>query len=336
MIRRTLLLSLGGIVLISFLFGAYFYRKNLSEMRAIGETCFMQTVNAELEKKQKLLNLPFSSCGVWTDTIPLTIRITTKGGINTFKVDPEKSARNISKIFVLRGIHSVICEESPLSANSLTALWLQFLNAKEVDAEVSIRIAVTDLNKEVLYSFNNGKNYAEVLSSTMFIAYVGNRCEIEVCGFMYSSFKQIIFYHWYPFLWILLGAIVFSSLLYYVYRLMQRLVKVETDANIYQLRPGLLFDTHQQILLRGKEKIRMAPQSSLILKLFLDAPEHTLSYKEIIEGVWKEDKSATIRRFTVASSKLCNVLEKYDCPIDFKRVGTECYRLIFLDDKKNG
>lgn len=336
MIRRTLLLSLGGIVLISFLFGAYFYRKNLSEMRAIGETCFMQTVNAELEKKQKLLNLPFSSYGVCTDTIPLTIRITTEKGTRKFRVDEQKSRKNVSRILTIRSIHSLVCEESPLSADSLAALWTQSLAAKEVNAEVSIRIAVTDFDGKATFFFSEGKSHEDFPSTLASVTYVGNRCEIEVCGFMYSSFKQIIFYHWYPFLWILLGAIVFSSLLYYVYRLMQRLVRVETDANIYQLRPGLLFDTHQQILLRGKEKIRMAPQSSLILKLFLDAPEHTLSYKEIIEGVWKEDKSATIRRFTVASSKLCNVLEKYDCSIDFKRVGTECYRLIFMDDKKNG
>lgn len=334
MIRQTLLLLLaGGIIVISFLTGTYFYRKNLSEMRAIGETCFINTLTAELEKKQKQLNIPFSSSGVLiADTTSFFVRITSAEGTKIFRVDEKKSTRNISKNSLVRGMHSFIWEENPLSPDSLNVLWLQSLVVHKVNAATSIRISVANLDEKASYYFSNGVNYADFPSSTMFVAYLGKRCEVEVCGFMHHTFVEVILHRWLPFLG--LGVVVSIFFFYVVYWLVSRFpAKFKDNPDIYQLRPGLLFDARLQIVLKGRKKRNIAPQSCLILKLFLDAPEHTLSYSEIIEGVWKEDKTATIRRFTVASSRLCNMLKKYDCPIDFKRVGTDRYRLIFLNDK---
>lgn len=334
MIRQTLLfLLIGGIIAIFFLTGMHFYRKNLSEMRAIGETCFINTLTAELEKKQKQLNIPFSSSGVLiADTTSFFVRITSAEGTKIFRVDEKKSTRNISKNSLVRGMHSFIWEENPLSPDSLNVLWLQSLVVHKVNAATSIRISVANLDEKASYYFSNGVNYADFPSSTMFVAYLGKRCEVEVCGFMHHTFIEVILHRWLPFLG--LGVVVSIFFFYVVYWLVSRFpANFKDNPDIYQLCPGLLFDARLQIVLKGRKKRNIAPQSCLILKLFLDAPEHTLSYSEIITGVWKEDKSATIRRFTVASSRLCNMLEKYDCPIDFKRVGTDRYRLIFLNDK---
>lgn len=335
MIRRALLfLLIGGVIAASFLVGRHFYRRNLSEMRAISETCFRNVLTAELEKKQKQLNVPLSSSGVQiVDTTSFFVRITSAEGTKIFRVDEKKNTRNISKNSLVRGMHSLIWEENPLSPDSLNMLWLQSLVAHKVNATTSIRMSVINLDEKASYFFSNGVNYADFPSSTMFVAYAGNRCEVEVCGFLHHTFIGVILHKWSSFLG--LGVIVSIFFFYVVHWSASRFsVNFKDNPDIYELCPGLLFDARLQIMLKGRKKKSIAPQSCLILKLFLDAPEHILSYSEIIEGVWKEDKSATIRRFTVASSRLCNMLEKYDCPIDFKRVGTDRYRLIFLNDKK--
>lgn len=227
MIRQTLLLLLaGGIIVISFLTGTYFYRKNLSEMRAIGETSFIHTLTVELEKKQKQLNIPFSSLGIVTDTIPLTIRIITKEGMKTFKVDSAKSRKNLSQILKMRSIHSLICEESPLSADSLNRSWFQSLHMQGINVETSICLSIMDLYENVSHSRSKGKSYAASGSCLAFVTYVGDRCEIKVSGFIPYSFWQVIFYHTCPFLWILLGVIILFSILYYIYWLMRRPPKV--------------------------------------------------------------------------------------------------------------
>lgn len=355
MIRQTLLLLLaGGIIVISFLTGTYFYRKNLLEMRAIGETCFINTLTAELEKKQKQLNIPFFSSGVCTDTLSSSIRIITNEGIKTFEVDSAKSRRNLSQALRMRSMHSFICEESPLSADSLNRSWFQSLLTQGVNVETSIRLSIMDLYENVSHSRNKGKSYAASASCLSFVTYVGDRCEIEVRGSMPYSFWQVVFYHGYPFLWILLGVIILFSILYYIYWLMRRPPKVklvtkevthevikfvkDVDLNepeCYRLFPNLVFDVKHQMLLEGDKKIKLPPQSCLILKLFLDAPCHTLTDEEIIKGIWPKAPGMDIHRFSMAYSRLCRLLAKHGFIIKFIRVESQHYRLILPEYNEN-
>lgn len=355
MIRQTLLLLLaGGIIVISFLTGTYFYRKNLSEMRILGERCFINTLTAELEKKQKQLNIPFSSLGIVTDTIPLTIRIITKEGIKTFKVDSVKSRRNLSQILKVRSIHSLICEESPLSADSLNRSWFQSLHTQGMNVETSVCLSIMDLYDNVSHSSSKGESYAASDSCLSFVIYVGDRCEIEVNGFMPCSFWQVVCYHRYPFLGILLGVITLFSILYYIYWLMRRPPKVKlvtkevthevikfvkdvdlTEPECYRLFPNLFFDVKHQMLLVGDKKIKLPPQSCLILKLFLDAPSHTLTDEEILKGIWPKVPGTDIHRFSMAYSRLCRLLAKHGFIIKFRRVDSQHYRLILPEYNEN-
>lgn len=355
MIRRALLfLLIGGVIAASFFVGRLFYRKNLSEIRAISETCFRNALTAELEKKQKQLNMPFFSSGVGTDTLSSSIRIITKEGIKTFKVDSAKSRRNLSQIFKMRSIHSLICEESPLSADSLNRSWFQSLHRQGMNVETSIRLSIMDLYENVSHSRSKGEGYVASASCLSFVAYVGDRCEIEVNGFIPCSFGQVIFYHWCPFLWILLGVIILFPLLYYIYWLMRRPPKVElvtkeithevikfvkdvdlNEPEFYQLFPNLVFDSKHQMLLDGDKKIKLPPQSCLILKLFLDAPCHTLTDEEILKGVWPKAPGMDIHRFSMAYSRLCRLLATHGFIIKFRRVDSQSYRLIVPEYNEN-
>lgn len=316
-------------------------------MRALADTCLVGTLENELEKKQKQLNIPYYFSGVAPDTVSLTLRITTAEGTKVFKVDAEKSKRNISRSHINRSLHSIVCEERPLSPDSLNLLWNQALIAVDIEAQTSVHISVTDFHERISYSKSQGEDYAASPSSFALVAYVGSCCEVEVCGFMSYSFWQVILFHCYPFIWILVGAITLLSISYYVYRLVNRPPKVvirevtqfvqSTDLNaseVYELASGFLLDTKRQMLLLGEKGVKLAPQAYFILKLFLDAPEYTLSDNQIVESIWPEDKTADIRRFSTASSRLCAAFREQGLFIKFKRVGSMKYRLILSEDVK--
>lgn len=298
-------------------------------MCVVADSCFVNVLTSELESKQKDMNIPyFAACS--SDSIPKEIRITTAEGTKTFRIDPAKSRRNVSRSSILRGLHSVICEESPLSPDTLNALWVTSLGTNEISAVTSVHISITDFHENVSY-LTSWDTVAAVPSSMAFTSYAGDRCEIEICGFMQYSFWQVIWFHWMPFLGLCVVTMPLLLFLYYIYRVSRRPGKVEVvveGVGLYQLYSGLQFDAKRQVLLKGVEVINLAPQSCIILKLFLDAAEYTLSDEEILNGVWAKDKTSSIRRFSVASSRLCNVLKKQGFLIEFKRVDTSHYRML--------
>lgn len=299
-------------------------------MCVVADTCFVNVLTSKLESKQKEMDIPyFVSCT--SDSISQEVRITTSEGTKTFKIDPVKSRRNVSRSSILRGLHSVICEESPLSPDTLNALWATALGANKISATTSVCISITDFHERVSYLMSRDA-VAAVSSSLAFTSYVGNRCEIEICGFLQYSLWQIIRFHWIPFLGLCMVTITLLPLLYYIYRLSRRPEEIEVMAegvDIHRLCPGFRFDAKRQVLLKGDEVINFAPQSCVILRLFLDAAEHTLSDEEILNGVWPKDKTRSIRRFSVASSRLCSALKKQGFLIEFKRVDADHYRMLF-------
>lgn len=315
-------------------------------MCVVADSCFVNVLTSELESKQKDMNIPyFVACS--SDSIPKEIRITTAEGTKTFRIDPAKSQRNISRSAIVRDLHSIICEESPLSPDTLNALWVTSLGMNEISALTSVRISITDFHENVSYSMSRD-TVTFTSSSLIFTSYIGNRCEIEICGFLQYSFWQVIWFHWMPFLGLCVVTVVLLLLLYYTYRLtscstekvevikeevVREVVKFVKNAetekvDVYQLCPELLFDVKRQALLRGAEVINLAPQSCVILKLFLDAANCTLADEAILDGVWPKDKTRSIRRFSVASSRLCNALKKQGFLIEFKRVDADHYRMI--------
>lgn len=344
------LLFIGILVVFSSLLCISFYQKNATAMRTQAENIFVHILTSELHKKVVELKLPFSS---WSnsDTVPLTIRITNAEGVKVYKVDAEKSRKNISHNSMERSLHSIVWEESPLSLDTLNKLWADTLHMLKIYAKTTTCVSTNTLSGKALTSVSVGDN-GRIDFSPHFVFYVGNRCEIEVTGFLEHSWWMVCLYHWSPFLWILAGVALILFLSRSFYLLTHRPTKIEilkeevicevikevpvsvyvkeldnVKPKVYQLQSELLFDAHRQVLvLNGADK-NLAPQSCVILKLFLDAPNYTLTDTEILKKVWGK-REATIKDFTVACARLRNSLEKAGFSVLFRRVGHDQYRMI--------
>lgn len=334
-------------VTLSFLLSAHFYRRNVTAMQAQAEGLFVATLTSELHKKVVDANLFYSSLRR-SDTIPLTICITTEQGEKVYKVDPTKSRKNISQNPVERSLHTIVCEENPLSADSLNRRWTDTLRIQNIYASTAMRVSAVTLQDKTLVSTSPGY----VASSPRFVSYIGNRCEIEVTGCLAYSWWAVCLFDWFPFLWSGVGVLSAFFLLYLFYCLTHRPPKIEVvkeevirevikevpvpvcvkepdnvNLKIYQLQPNLLFDAHKQVLMWNGVEKALAPQSCVILRTFLDATDYTLTDTEILYSVWGK-KDASIKTFTAACARLRNSLSEVGYSVLFKRVGSNQYRMI--------
>lgn len=354
--KYTLLtLLIGGAIALSFLIGTYFYQRNVSAMRVEAESLFVHTLTSELQKRKEMLSLPNFSSRENPDTIPLVVYITTEEGRRMYKVDAVKSRKNISRNSGERFLHSVVCEKSPLPPDTLSGLWSEVLHAHKIRAKAAVRIVATDLHGKT--STFRSLGGSESASSTFCaVSYVGSRCEIEVIGFLEYLWTGVYLYDWLPFLWLAIGDVLIIFLSCSFYKLMRRPAKIQVvevpypvvvekevplkiyvkemnQVDAYQLRPGLLLDNREQILLLDGKRIGLASQSYHVLKLFWDAPDHTLTDDEILDGVWAKKGAATIKDFTVANNRLRKALGKVGFFIDFRRVDGYKYRMIVRDNQ---
>lgn len=345
--KYILLIALS--VTLSFLLSTRFYQKNVTAMQAQAEELFVATLTSELHKKVAEANMPYSYVRS-SDTIPLTICIRTEQGEKVYKVDPTKSRRNISQQSIERSLHTIVCEENPLSADSLNRRWADTLRTQNIYARTAMRVSAVTLEDKTLVSTSPGY----LASSPCFVYYIGNRCEIEVTGCVAYSWWAVCLFDWFPFLWSGIGVLSAFFLLYFFYRLTHRPPEIEVikeevirevvkevpvpvrvkesdnvNLKIYQLQSNLLFDAHKQVLVWNGVEKTLAPQSCIILRTFLDAPDYTLTDTEILHSVWGK-KDTSIKTFTAACARLRNSLSEVGYSVLFKRVGSNQYRMIVL------
>lgn len=344
----ALFLFSGCIVVLSLVLVRYYYRQNEQSMHQQAESLFVDILKSEFEKKKKELDLPvFSFQQTATDTVALSIRVKTATGEREYNVDPEKSRKNISSYMNERFLSSVVCEKNPLLVDSIQARWSEAIRAHRIDAFSSVHLLATDLygNTTSMVSLANCHPSS---FQAVFTSYIGCRCEVEVKGVLHYSWWAVCLYRCAPFLWIIIGSILVVVLFHLFYLLTHRPPKIKViekevikwvkgfenkKGYSYQLRPELFFDPQKQVLLWNGKEVLLAPQSCVILKLFLDAPDYTMSDEEILKGIWGNDKTATMKRFTVTYSRLCISLGKVNCPVTFKRVGSNQYRMLFIDNQ---
>lgn len=312
------------------------------EIRLEAENTFNYAVKKEMQKRTRKLYFPYSSSAK-TDTIPLTLFITTNDGTKRYEINAEKSKKNISQDFKERSLHSVSCEENPLSADTLQQSWHRALANKRIPIKTKVALTVAELDGKISKSESSLFSYLSP-SHPCTVSYIGNRCEVEVAGIWEITWWSAISYDWLPFCGIIIAivlAILFISHLHKVHvrsmkgkvREIIKLVKAPQDVKpeIYQLSSGLFFNTYKQCLIYNNNELKLAPQQCIILKLFLDASDYTISDNDLLQQIWRSDKSATINRFRVASQRLCKTLQNIDFHIEIKRVGSDKYRLLLPD-----
>lgn len=221
-----LLLCIGGIVLLAFLISYYFFQRNKKLMRIKAENLFTQVLKDEMKKKGEELDLFYSFSGISSDTVSLTVLIMTETGSRQYKVDVAKSRKNLSQISRERSLHSVICSEKQLSPMTLSQTWADSLQTQHILARVAIEIVTTDLENRTLYRKSQTVNLSPELK---FVVYLGERCEIEVSGFLFYTWWSVCRYHFFPF-----GVIVGMTLclivfFIYLFRVRKHLFKTQSE-----------------------------------------------------------------------------------------------------------
>ncbi|EXZ30654.1 hypothetical protein M128_0100 [Bacteroides fragilis str. S6L8] len=221
-----LLLCIVGIVLLAFLVSLYFFQRNRKLMHIKAEKLFTQVLKDEMKKKGEELDLFYSFSGISSDTIPLTISIMTETGSRQYKVDAGKSRKNLSQISRERSLHSVICSEKQLSPMTLSQTWADSLQTRHILARAAIQIVTTDLENNTLYKKSRTVNLSPELK---FVVYLGERCEIEVSGFLYYTWWSVCRYHFFPFGMIVGIALCLIVFLIYLFRVRKHLFKTQSE-----------------------------------------------------------------------------------------------------------
>ena len=350
--KTTRLLGMGLITVSLLLIGIYFYQRNEVAMCATAEKLFVQALKEEVQRKGKALGLFATSSGVLTDTLPLILHITTQEGVRTYRIDPNKSKKNISQNFQERSCHSVICEESGFSSDTLNLLWTSKLEEQLVLIKSAIRVSQTNLNGRAFFA--ETKMHDTYQPPISFIAYLGDRCEIEVCGFFFYSWFTVFLFHLFPFVMIVGIAITLAILFYFLFRAKKRLLlaqvseeclmaerereqqeklvnteeEEETTPLVYILSPELVFDADQRQLIFNGEVRRLSPQICTLLSVFLIAPDYTLTRSEISEHLWGSKYSAK-ESFRTTLFRLRKALS-IDTSISIRKLDSDHFQLQLL------
>lgn len=224
-----LLLCIVGIVLLAFLVSLYFFQRNRKLMHIKAENLFTQVLKDEMKKKGEELDLFYSFSGISSDTIPLTISIMTETGSRQYKVDAGKSRKNPSQISRERSLHSVICSEKQLSPMTLSQTWADSLQTRHILARAAIQIVTTDLENRILYRKSQTVNLSPELK---FVVYLGERCEIEVSGFLFYTWWSVCRYHFFPFGMIVGIALCLIVFLIYLFRVRKHLFKTQSECGL--------------------------------------------------------------------------------------------------------
>ena len=195
-------------------------------MHIKAESLFTQVLKDELKKKGEELDLLYSFSGISSDTVSLIISIMTETGSRQYKVDAGKSRKNLSQIPRERSLHSVICSEKQLSPMTLSRAWADSLQAQHIPARVAMQIVTTDLENQTLYRKSRTVTFPLELK---LVAYLGERCEIEVSGFLYYTWWSVCRYHFFPFGMIVGIALCLIVYLIYLFRVKNRLFKTQSE-----------------------------------------------------------------------------------------------------------
>ena len=141
---------------------------------------------------ERELDLPCVSMNVSGATAPWTrLSVKTEFGTKDYVVDVKKDLKNISSDFNERSLHSVVCMEKQLSADTLNRIWADSLRARHIVAKTSIQIVTADSSKCIR---SEGSCDNDCFVSPIWVAYVGHECEVEVAGFLSSTCWSVIRY----------------------------------------------------------------------------------------------------------------------------------------------
>ena len=291
-----LIIFLGEIVLF-FILGQLYCearKKMFSErVESVFKAVFLQHLQEDAfdgylytsERKQRL------------EEYPDTVYITDESGKRGYCLDKEKSRRNITSDPRLRFLHTAYLSKHPLVVDSLYEKWQLHLKQQSLSGTFALQLLVSDKDENITESVYPDSFLHENCIPEFDIT-AGYRCEVEVKGFFYFSFFTLV--GW-------LCAVIINIVIFFRKRWQKNIV-APTSVHIYYMDQGIMFDADLRKLIFGKEEIQILPQTAILLKHFLEAPDYILKDEEIKKIFWS-DKSNNDPRLHNAISRLRRVFE---------------------------
>lgn len=262
--------------------------------------------------------------------IPDTVRVMTPGGFLKYKIERRKYDLSLIKDTEKRALLGALLDTYPFSINTLMIQWDSLLTDRQIPGRGQIRYIYTDweLRNDTVCS-NPMKNV-----DSLMVTYLGFRCEHELVA--YTSYPSWISSLSFSKCCRLFFPIILLGILFVCYDFLEKffrrkLVKEKvvereihvadvaiTQAKVYQLPGGSLFDSLAGTLKKGEIINTLPPQSVILLRLFLRKENHHLSSAEIEQELWNGNGS--IDKLHKAMQRLRADLKKVSSEVVIKNV----------------
>lgn len=310
------------------------YRKQMAEWNEGAKAAFEEALWMEVNKRAEVPIYSSSSGeqGMTTlrDRIPDSVSVMTSEGFRKYKIDRNKYERSLMKEARKRAYLSTLFSIYPLSVDTLAIRWDSLWVEKQILWGNRIRYIYTDLDlKNDTVCSNPMKNV-----DSLMVTYLGFRCEHELVA--YTSYPSWISSLSFSKCCRLFFPIILLGILFVCYDFLEKffrrkLVKEKvvereihvadvaiTQAKVYQLPDGSLFDSLAGTLKKGEIINTLPPQSVILLRLFLRKENHHLSSAEIEQELWNGNGS--IDKLYKAMQRLRADLKKVSSEVVIKNV----------------
>ena len=315
---RTITLSI-AILLCIVITGGYSatlyhdVQKRLSEWKVSARETLVEALQIEVRKRSDIpvdmLTVNPAKAQTFEENAPDSVTLISKYGKKTYAIPREKFAHSLVKERKKRMLLSVLLEKYPVSVDTLNRNWDSLLLAKKIVADTYIRYSITDLQEYTTTTYSR-KYRQNPQADSLTPCYMGFRCEAEVTGFvLYRWWQMIDGWQWgllvLPWIGLCIFMFAYRRIISFfkekfkekevVIHEKETIIEKEvhvTDVraktiNIYRFEDGTNFDPVKRILRRGDKEKKVAPQITILLKLFLLSENLCLKEDEIYKEMWK-------------------------------------------------
>lgn len=287
-------------------------QKQLPEWKESVREALVEALQIEVRKRGNIpvdvITVNSTEVQTLEEKVPDSVTLISKYGKKTYAIPREKFAHSLVKERKKRMLLSMLLEKHPVSVDTLNQNWDSLLLAKKIAANTYIRYSITDLQEYTTTTYSR-KYRQNLQADSLTPCYMGFRCEAEVTGFvLYRWWQMIDGWQWGLLVLPWIGLCIFM----FAYRRIVSFFKEKfkekevviheketiiekevhvTDVraktiDIYRFEDGTDFDPIKKILRNGDKEKKIAPQTSILLKLFLTSENQCLKEDEIYEAIW--------------------------------------------------
>lgn len=320
------------------------YNSKVAELKRKTEEAFYKALEQELKSRNLECGVSFYSKSKTLKTdMPDSVYVEDETGRHLYRLDPKKSAMNITSDVNMRSLQSIAFLEKPINLDSFNSKWRKYLVQSGILTESTLCITV--INNDTVTLLNKTRSEWCEPSYLMFTCYIGFGNEIEVIGYTHYSFVHIIG-----------GSILFYLLIYVVCvcaiykvgiafqvrmaqirekKIIREVIEVpvlavnDTSIHSYILHENIIFYAERGIIEVNGVEQKIKPQLSRLLELFLKQKDNNyiLEDKIMMQELWLK-KCDDIRLVHKVITRLRVSFRNANIPIDIKRNGTDSYQLL--------